>query len=101
MDEIQLFAEKRPENEISGTLCFEYIGNNKNNSKNKSNRDSVKLNFDFKNEYENSDIDDYEDEDDKYKELNGLKKQLENEKLKIKELVRKIIKLENELKEEK
>ena len=42
-----------------------------------------------------------ETDDNKLKEINKLKSQLENEKVKLKQLVKKIIELESEMNEDK
>lgn len=78
-------------------IFFEYLPNNKKKNRNRKDSDSIKLNLEYDNEEENSDID---EENDKYKEINKLKQQLENEKLKIKKLIKRIIELENEINEE-
>jgi len=84
IDEIELIGIDISQFTISENTSFYIPPSNKNN-------------FTLDNDGEDFDIN---SESDKYKEINELKEQLEKEKLKIKEIVKKIMELEEDLKDE-
>ena len=100
IDEVEILGEKRDDNICESVDEIKIVGEEKVQSEK-----CDKNIFDFipKNDTIDSTIDrdkDTESENGKYKKIKELKQQLENEKLKIKELIKTITQLEEEAKEE-